>query len=75
MALQSKPRSPKFLSSGGFKRKGSPSFCEQKEAKNFLTLGRGGSHATVSRRKSFFAPLFFQKSGYFPERIRAARRP
>jgi hypothetical protein len=40
------------------------SFCEQKEAKKLVKLGRAGFTATGPAWPEVFAPLF-SKSGYF----------
>jgi hypothetical protein len=49
-----------------FKRRGGLLLVNKKKQKNSLTLGRAGFVVTGPSEQTFFAPLFFQKSGFFP---------
>jgi hypothetical protein len=49
-----------------FKQGGRLLFVNKKKQKNFLTLGRAGFVAMGPAKQKFFAPLFFQKSGFLP---------
>jgi hypothetical protein len=49
-----------------FQRRGRLLFVNKKQQKNFFTPGRAGFSATGPVSKKFFAPPFFQKSGFLP---------